>query len=90
MSAVTRPIGRALGLSGGDDAPSGPSDEDLAEQSAREKRAREKELEEKKKIASANLTRRRGRVLMSDERENPATGVAPPTRTLGPERNPRA
>ena len=37
MSAVTRPIGRALGLSGGSDAPSGPSEEDLAEQTAREK-----------------------------------------------------
>ena len=90
MSAVTRPIGRALGLSGGSDAPSGPSEEDLAEQTAREKRAKDREREEKKKIASVSLARSRGRQLMSDERENPAMGVDAPSRTLGPERNPRA
>ena len=92
MSAVTRPIGRALGLSK-TPAPPGPSQAELDAISAREKRAEESERDERTKLASQRIARRRGtrrNQLMSDMRENPSTGVQAPQRTLGPGRNPRA
>ena len=92
MSAVTRPIGRALGLSK-TPAPPGPSQEELDRVSERERRADETEREEKTKIASQRIARRRGsrrNMLMSDMRDNPAVGIEAPQRTLGPGRNPRA
>ena len=51
MSAVTRPIGRALGLSR-TPAPPGPSQEELDAISERERRANEEEAEERNKLAS--------------------------------------
>ena len=92
MSAITRPIGRALGLSR-TPAPPGPSQEELDAVSERERRAEETEREEKTKIASKRIARRRGsrrNLLMSDMRDNPTVGVEAPQRTLGPGRNPRA
>ena len=92
MSAITRPIGRALGLSR-TPAPPGPSQEELDAVSERERRAEETEREEKTKIASKRIARRRGsrrNMLMSDMRDNPTVGVEAPQRTLGPGRNPRA
>lgn len=92
MSAVTRPIGRALGLSR-TPAPPGPSQEELDAISARERRASEEEADERNKLASQRIARRRGsrrNQLMSQMRENPVVGVEAPQRTLGPGRNPRA
>ena len=92
MSAVTRPVGRALGLSR-TPAPPGPSQEELDAVSERERRAEETERDERTKLASQRIARRRGsrrNMLMSDLRENPTVGVEPPQRTLGPGRNPRA
>ena len=92
MSAVTKPVGRALGLSR-TPTPEGPSQEELDRVSAREKRAEENERDERTKLASQRIARRRGsrrNMLMSDMRENPSTGVEAPSRTLGPGRNPRA
>ena len=91
MSAVTRPIGRALGLSR-TPAPPGPSQEELDAISERERRANEEEAEERNKLASQRIARRRGsrrNQLMSQMRENPVVGVEAPQRTLGPGRNPR-
>ena len=59
MSAVTRPIGRALGLSR-TPAPPGPSQEELDAISERERRANEEEAEERNKLASQRIARRRG------------------------------
>ena len=92
MSAVTRPIGRALGLSR-TPAPQGPSQEELDRVSERERRAEETERDERTKLASKRIARRRGsrrNMLMSDMRDNPAVGIEAPQRTLGPGRNPRA
>ena len=92
MSAVTRPIGRALGLSR-TPAPPGPSQEELDAISERERRANEEEAEERNKLASQRIALRRGsrrNQLMSQMRENPVVGVEAPQRTLGPGRNPRA
>ena len=91
MSAVTRPIGRALGLSR-TPAPPAPSQEQLDAVSDRERRAEETERDERTKLASKRIARRRGsrrNMLMSDMRDNPAVGVDAPQRTLGPGRNPR-
>ena len=92
MSAITRPIGRALGLSK-TPAPPGPSEEELDAVSDRERRADETERDERTKLASKRIARRRGsrrNMLMSDMRDNPTVGVEAPQRTLGPGRNPRA
>ena len=92
MSAVTRPVGRALGLSK-TPAPPGPSQEELDAVSERERRATQTERDERTKLASQRIARRRGsrrNMLMSDMRENPSVGVQAPQRTLGPGRNPRA
>jgi len=92
MSAITRPIGRALGLSR-TPAPPGPSQEELDAVSDRERRAEETERDERTKLASKRIARRRGsrrNMLMSDMRDNPTVGVEAPQRTLGPGRNPRA
>ena len=91
MSAITRPIGRALGLSR-TPAPPGPSQEELDRASERERRADETEREERTKLASKRIARRRGsrrNMLMSEMRDNPSVGVEAPQRTLGPGRNPR-
>ena len=92
MSAITRPIGRALGLSR-TPAPPGPSEEEIDRVSERERRAEETERDERTKLASKRIARRRGsrrNMLMSDMRDNPTVGVEAPQRTLGPGRNPRA
>ena len=92
MSAVTRPIGRALGLSRTPTPPE-PSQEELDAVSDRERRADETERDERTKLASQRIARRRGsrrNMLMSDMRDNPTVGVEAPQRTLGPGRNPRA
>jgi hypothetical protein len=92
MSAVTRPIGRALGLSR-TPTPPGPSQEELDTVSDRERRADETERDERTKLASQRIARRRGsrrNMLMSDMRDSPTVGVEAPQRTLGPGRNPRA
>lgn len=74
---------------GGGSAPSGPSQAELDAQAERERRASEKENEEKRKIASRNIARTRGRgpnrqlmTALAGTRELPKT-------TLGPQRNTR-
>tara|TARA_R100001480_G_scaffold966_1_gene2853 strand:+ start:567 stop:782 length:216 start_codon:yes stop_codon:yes gene_type:complete len=59
MSAITRPIGRALGLSR-TPAPPGPSEEELDAVSDRERRAEETERDERTKLASKRIAKRRG------------------------------
>jgi hypothetical protein len=79
------------GLFGGSKAPPGPSKEELDAQQAREDRAEAGEAREKRKLASRSRSRRTGgqRLLMSQDRDNPALGNQTEQRTLGPGRNPR-
>jgi hypothetical protein len=78
-------------LPGRSKTPSGPSREELDAQKAREDRAEANEAREKRKIASKARSRRSGgqRLLMSQDRDNPALGNQTEQRTLGPGRNPR-
>ncbi len=79
------------GLFGGG-GPKGPSKEELERQEQREERADAQEANEKRKLASRSRSRRFGgqRLLMSQDRENPALGNQSEQRTLGPGRNPRS
>tara|TARA_B100000768_G_scaffold181767_2_gene206312 strand:- start:14464 stop:14712 length:249 start_codon:yes stop_codon:yes gene_type:complete len=80
------------GLFGGSKPPPGPSKEEIEKQEDREERAEAGESREKRKIASKARSRRSGgnRLLMSQERDNPALGNEMGDTTLGPGRNPRA
>ena len=79
------------GLFGGSKPPPGPSAEEIEEQEQREERAEAGEAREKRKIASKSRSRRTGgsRLLMTQDRENPALGNETTQSTLGPTRNPR-
>lgn len=78
------------GIFGGG-GPKGPSKEELERQEQREDRAEAQEAREKRKLASRSRSRRTGgqRLLMSQDRDNPALGNQTEQRTLGPGRNPR-
>ena len=80
------------GLFGGSKPPPGPSKEDLDAQKQRENRAEAGEAKEKRSIASRSRSRRTGgnRLLMTQDRDNPALGNETTQSTLGPTRNPRA
>lgn len=80
------------GLFGGSKPPPGPSQEELDAQQQREDRAEAGEAREKRKMASRSRSRRTGgqRLLMTQDRENPALGNEMDQATLGPGRNPRA
>jgi hypothetical protein len=80
------------GLFGGSKPPPGPSQEELDRQKQREDRAEAGEAKEKRRIASRSRSRRTGgqRLLMTQDRENPAMGNEMDQATLGPGRNPRA
>ena len=80
------------GLFGGSKPPPGPSKEELDAQKQREDRAEASEAREKRRIASRSRSRRSGgqRLLMTQDRENPALGNEMADTTLGPGRNPRA
>lgn len=79
-------------LPGRSKAPPGPSREELDKQEEREERAEAGEAREKRKIASKARSRRSGgqRLLMAQDRDNPALGNEMGDTTLGPGRNPRA
>ena len=80
------------GLFGGSKPPPGPSKEEKEAQEQREERAEAGEAREKRKIACQARSRRSGgqRLLMSQDRDNPALGNEMGDTTLGPGRNPRA
>tara|TARA_X000001382_G_scaffold28207_1_gene18005 strand:+ start:112 stop:360 length:249 start_codon:yes stop_codon:yes gene_type:complete len=80
------------GLFGGSKPPPGPSKEELDAQKRREDRAEAGEAKEKRRMASRSRSRRTGgqRLLMTQDRENPAMGNEMDQATLGPGRNPRA
>ena len=79
------------GLFGGSKPPPGPSKEEIEKQEVREERAESQEATEKRRIASRSRSRRTGgnRLLMTQDRENPALGNETGQATLGPGRNPR-
>ena len=76
---------------GGSKPPPAPSREEVQAQEQREERAEAGEAREKRKIASKSRSRRTGgnRLLMTQNRENPALGNETTQSTLGPTRNPR-
>ena len=78
-------------LPGRSKAPPGPSREELEAQEQREERAEAGEATEKRRMASKSRSRRTGgnRLLMTQDRENPALGNEMDQATLGPGRNPR-
>jgi hypothetical protein len=80
------------GLFGGSKPPAGPSKEELDAQQEREDRADAGEAREKRKLSARARSRRTGgqRLLMTQDRENPALGNEMEKTTLGPGRNPRA
>ena len=79
------------GLFGGS-KPSGPSQEELDAQNQAEERVTKKENAEVRKLSARSRSRRTGgqRLLMTQDRENPALGNEMEKTTLGPGRNPRA
>jgi len=79
------------GLFGGSKPPPGPSAEEREAQTQREERAEAGEAREKRSMASRSRSRRTGgnRLLMTQDRDNPALGNETTQSTLGPTRNPR-
>ena len=79
------------GLFGGSKPPPGPSAEEREAQAQREARAESAEAKEKRSMASRSRSRRTGgnRLLMTQDRDNPALGNETTQSTLGPTRNPR-
>ena len=79
------------GIFGGSKPPPGPSAEEKEAQAQREERAEAGEATEKRKMASRSRSRRTGgnRLLMTQDRDNPALGNETTQSTLGPTRNPR-
>ena len=79
------------GIFGGSKPPPGPSAEEREAQAQREERAEAGEASEKRKMASRSRSRRTGgnRLLMTQDRDNPALGNETTQSTLGPTRNPR-
>tara|TARA_B100001029_G_C14873579_1_gene345957 strand:+ start:127 stop:375 length:249 start_codon:yes stop_codon:yes gene_type:complete len=79
------------GIFGGSKPPPGPTQAELDAQAQREERAKSRESEEARKLSSRSRSRRTGgqRLLMSQDRENPALGNEMNKTTLGPGRNPR-
>ena len=79
------------GIFGGSKPPPGPSAEEREAQAQREERAEAGEATEKRRMASKSRSRRTGgnRLLMTQDRDNPALGNETTQSTLGPTRNPR-
>jgi len=79
------------GIFGGSKPPPGPSKEEKEQQEQREERAEAGEAREKRSMASRSRSRRTGgnRLLMTQDRDNPALGNETTQSTLGPTRNPR-
>tara|TARA_R110002012_G_scaffold58141_3_gene150876 strand:- start:3100 stop:3348 length:249 start_codon:yes stop_codon:yes gene_type:complete len=77
---------------GGSKPPPGPTQEELDAQAQREERVTTKENAEVRKLSARSRSRRTGgqRLLMSQDRTNPALGNEMEKTTLGPGRNPRA